>query len=584
MCGIFGHTFFSEDQLFRSRQSLNTLFHRGPDQWGEWHDREVYLGHRRLSILDLSDNGRQPMVSEDQDVVLVANGEVYNFQELRAELKSFYQFKSQSDSEVLLHGYRKWGIVQLLKKIQGMYAFSILDKKAGLLYIARDRVGIKPIYYFYNNKFFAFASEIKAIICFVGRQKLDADPSSLYDFLTYSYIPSPKTLYKDVCKLEPGHYVEFDLRQKALKKHCYWRLEAEVQPIAVDAAAHRLRELISEAVKAQLVSDAPVGFFLSGGMDSSTVVAEASQALPRLRTYSIGFDDRTHDETHFAALVAERFRTEHRVKVLPETYSLENFELLRAWYDEPFADCSAFSTFLVSELAKADCKVVLTGDGGDETLGGYSWYFRFLALGGPLRCFLSWSRPAISWLKNRHRWTLPGKAAYRVEPYALRDELELYARLLGGMLKADKKAYAELLQIPGDYDDYWHFRKYYRRDLPPLTRLQFVDFHTYLPDDILTKVDRASMQVSLEARVPLLDTALVEFVFSLPEDVRYWGGRLKGLMKYAYRDILPAQVLNRDKKGFSIPTRKWRGTLMPKAKSNQDLILLRQFGEFLPTA
>lgn len=554
MCGIFGYSGPSADSKL-ARASLNTLKHRGPDQWAEWQNDHVYLGHRRLSIVDLSDHGRQPMT--DGQIYITVNGEIYNYPELKKELQHKYQFQSHSDSEILIHGYKEWGIEKLLKKIEGMYAFALYDSLGNKLYLARDRVGIKPLYYSQINGRIAWASELKALTHFHKSDELEIDKTAVYDFLTYIYIPSPKSVYKQIRKLEPANYLKIDVVTGRLSQHRYWQLDTRQKAIDLETAADKTRQLINQAVKDQLMSDVPLGFFLSGGMDSSAVVAAATRAAAKVHTYSIGFDIKEHSETHFARLVAKRFGTKHLTRDLAVEQVSRDFSNLKKWFDEPFADTSAFPTYLVSKLARATSTVVLSGDGGDEVFGGYNWYTKF-------------------------KDAQPGKLASFLKRAGQADkDLKLYASLMGGLTKEAKQPYRQLLNIDKNYDDYWYFRKYYRTDLPLLTRLQYMDFHTYLPDDILTKVDRASMAVSLECRVPLLATPLIEFSFSLPEEIRYTGGQLKGLMKHALAAEIPAEIIQRDKKGFSIPTGKWGKRLKETDEPMPVYILEQLFSDLL---
>jgi len=572
MCGIFGLTNFEQTELDKCRQALHCLSHRGPDQWGEFYNEFVYLGHRRLSILDISERGRQPMFDENKETAIAVNGEIYNFLGLKKELiEAGYNFHSNSDSEVVLHGYKEWGIEKLLEKIEGMYAFVIFDKTKNKLFLVRDRVGIKPLYYSFIGSKLAWASELKAIQLFYN-DRLSIDYTALYDFLTYRYIPTPKTLYHDVYKLAPAHYLEFDLDSCRFDIKSYWQLEINKRDSSVDEAAENLRALIQKTVKEQLISDVPIGFFLSGGLDSSTVVAEATNVCTDVNTYSIGFDVKSHDETHYADIVARTFKTSHRKKILDYSTTANMYDKIKGWYDEPFEETSAFPTFLVSKFAKKHSTVVLTGDGGDEIFGGYNWYKRFdyvTKWRDKLKAFKS-IKPMVSSLRDKYGKEITGRIANKIQPYFLND-FELYARLLGGILHNEKMKYKQLWDIPEDYDDYWYFRKFWRQDLPLLTRLQYLDFHTYLHDDILTKVDRVSMAVALEARVPLLATDLVLFAFSLPENIRYHNGKLKGLIKYAYKNILPEKIIQRGKKGFSIP--RWGGRIAGKQATRQEKVL-----------
>lgn len=575
MCGIFGHATRGAG-LDRARAALHTLSHRGPDQWRDWHDAHVYLGHRRLSILDLSEAGRQPMADAAGEIVVTVNGEVYNFRALRAELEKKHAFFSGSDSEVILHGYREWGLDGLLARLEGMYAFAVYDARSRQVHLVRDRVGIKPLYYSLAGGGLAWGSELKALRAFL-EPALTVDETALYDFLTYKYVPGPKSLYREVAKLLPGHALTVDLDGMRPRLRRYWALPTDTAPIGVDEAAAELRRRVAAAVGEQLVADVPLGFFLSGGLDSSTVVAEAARIATGAATYAIGFDVASHDETGFAALVAQAYGTDHHMRRLGAEGANDLFARLAAWYDEPFADLSALPTYLVSAFARESRTVVLSGDGGDEVFGGYSWYRRYAALSRrPRRAFAA-LRPVAAGLKQAAHGSLAWKLGTVLDfEYALRGP-ELYAKLMGGMVANEKGSFRRAWGIPADYDDYWFFRQHWRDDLPLMTRLQYVDFHTFLPDDVLTKVDRASMQVSLEVRVPLLATELVEFAFRLPEEVRYADGALKGLLKRAYAGELPPEILARGKKGFSVPAQSWRATLPGGAGSNAERVLRELF-------
>jgi asparagine synthase (glutamine-hydrolysing) len=553
MCGIFGCTECSQAAQVAARRALGTLKHRGPDQWGEkLFNDGVYLGHRRLSILDLSEQGKQPMYSEEHQVAIMVNGEIYNYQKLKLNLKDKYKFKSTSDSEVVLFGYIEWGIEGLLERIDGMYAICVYDVKEAKVFLARDRVGIKPLYYAQQGGRFCWGSELKAIESILG-DTLTVDYTACYDFLTYLYVPSPKTLYKDVFKLEPAHYVAIFLRKRVVEKKRYWRLDATVQIQTFEQASANLSLLVSKSVGEQMVSDVPVGFFLSGGIDSSAVVCAASKLRNEISSFTIGFEEKEHDEREYAQLVATKFGTVHHSRVLSQSAVDGMFSRLRKWYDEPFGDTSAFPTFLVSEFARESVTVVLTGEGGDELFGGYTWYKQYGTFRDARLPFAQSLRPMFTQLKRMCNNPLLHRVTARLESHCMQDDLELYAKLMGGMIRSEKQHYRNLWGLDSGYDDYWHFRKYYREDLPLRTRLQYMDFHTYLPDDILTKVDRVSMAVSLEARVPLLSQEIVEFAFSLPEEVRFYKDRLKGLLRTTFASELPSKVLNRRKMGFCLP-------------------------------
>ena len=561
MCGLFGFTrigaeLLQQEDIDRARRALNVLSHRGPDQSGEHIGNNTYLGHRRLSIIDLSNNGRQPMTSDDGEVAITVNGEIYNFKMLRRALRG-PQFRSESDSEVVLHGYRRWGAAELCDRMDGMYGFVIHDRSKRQIVLVRDRAGIKPLYYAQIGDYFAWASELKAVVEFFGSGALEVDNTAIFDFLTYRYIPSPKTIYRQVRKLEPGHRLVLDCSSGEIEDVSYWRLEPSNRPVDHRRTAETLRDLISQSVDEQMMSDVPLGFFLSGGIDSSIVVGLAARLHPSPMTFSIGFDVSEHDETEYAQLVAAQFQTTQRTKILSAEDGCDLVGWMFQRYDEPFADTSALATFHVAQLAKQEVKVVLTGDGGDELFGGYRWYHRFNSwrrkqffLGRFLKSDLGlpFYRPPSNVLE---------KIANRLSIFAQFEELQLYQSLFPGLTRAERAPFRELWQIPDDYDDLWSFRRYFRPELGRYKSLQFLDFHTFLPDDILTKVDRVTMSVSLEARVPFLSRALMEFAFSLPEDFIYRDGELKGGLKYSFRHLLPGEILRRSKQGFSIPTMRW---------------------------
>ncbi|MGJ0366245.1 asparagine synthase (glutamine-hydrolyzing) [Aliarcobacter cryaerophilus] len=560
MCGIFGFTKFKKEDLEKARESLHTLHHRGPDQWNDYFDEDIYMGHQRLSILDLSEHGKQPMISPDKKVIITVNGEIYNFLELKKELESKYTFKSTSDSEVVLYGYIEWGIDKLLEKIDGMYAVSIYDKEKDELFLARDRSGIKPLYYGNINGQLSWASELKAIQKLYENQNiLEYDYTAFYDFLTYLYIPTPKSMYKNVYKLEPAHYLKIDIKNNTYEKIQYWQLEVKKCNDDVETAKKKIYDLVEKSVDEQMVADVPVGFFLSGGMDSSTVVSLASKNHNDINTFSIGFTDKSHDETHFAEMVADMYKTKHHKKILDEDTTKDMFHKIKNWYDEPFADTSCFPTYLVSQFAKEKSTVVLTGDGGDEVFGGYNWYKRFENLQKYSLPYLRFLKMVTKKLKKQKN--ILGKIARRVETQFLLNDLEIYTRLMGGMLKDEKEKYRKLWNIDEDYDDYWYFRKFYKKDLDLYTRLQYLDFHTYLHDDIFTKVDRVSMAVSLECRVPFMKKEIIEYSFSIKKEVRIYQYELKGIMKEAFRKVLPIEIIERDKKGFSIPLHSWKNII-----------------------
>lgn len=571
MCGLFG--MISELRPSgepTAENILNLLSHRGPDQSGIYLDNLIWMGHRRLSILDLSENGKQPMSDHSGEIYITVNGEIYNYGEIKKDLISRYGFRSNSDSEVLIYAYREYGLAKMLDKIDGMYAFCLYDKPKQKVYLVRDRAGVKPLFYANHKGRLAWASELKALKALSGNS-LELNPEAIYDYLSYLYIPQPKTMYRDVFKLRPGHFLEIDLASGSVKEQAYWKPDIRnIRNIGADEAAEHLCFLVQKSVKEQLMSDVPLGFFLSGGIDSGIVVSEASKINRTNHTFTIGFDDPLHSEIPYARQIASLSNTSHREKILSEDSALELMPGMANWYDEPYADTSAMPSFLVSRFAREHVTVALTGDGGDEVFGGYLWYLKFMKYRNvlpklPLNRFLSKT-------KNSFRYQIPGKISNRLLNYNLQPSA-LYVKLLGGMIREEKLWYRQAWNIPEDYNDYWLFDPVLTNTHAGLKDLQYLDFTCYLPDDILTKMDRVSMAVSLEARVPLLSREIIEFMFSLPEEIVFYGKSLKGLVKHAYRDRLPAEILHRKKRGFNIPVHKWADLYSDTSKNMAEVLL-----------
>lgn len=581
MCGFVGGT----DPSWSYAEALDAIAHRGPDARRLHLDGPIKAGFQRLSIIDLGDAASQPMLAPDGESWLVFNGEIYGWRRLKAELERRGRaFRTASDTEVVLNAYLEWGD-GFVDRIDGMFAIAIWDAPAGRLKLYRDRAGIKPLYYFHDGRSFAFASELKAIVAACGGRGLEIDGTALYDFLSYRYVPTPKTLYRNCFKLPPAHAASYDpLTGRFDPPRPYWTLDVpeRLRAPGLDEACDELRGLIEESVRDQIVADVPVGFFLSGGVDSSAVVAAAASiGAPDISTFSIGFDADAVSETPYAREVAESFGTRHHERILLPDDAAELLPSLEAWFDEPFADQSAMPTYLVSKVARERVKVVLTGDGGDEVFGGYRTYPRFARYAA----YPSWpglpagaAHAARQRLERRHplaRLATLAETAFSSGP-------RLWGLIMGGMPERDKDKYRADLGVPRDYDDWWLYRKHWREDLPLQTRLQYVDFHTFLPDLVLTKVDRTSMAVSLEARVPLLARSIVEFAFSLDEAVRHPDGELKGLLRRAYRGVLSDRVLDRRKKGFGIPRYYLKG--VDGGMPFQELVLTRLYAGGLADA
>ena len=551
MCGFAGGT----DSSWDYAAALLSIRHRGPDDSQLRIGDPVSVGFRRLSIIDLDQSAGQPMFAEDGQTWIVFNGEIYGFRRIRRELQKLGRnFRTQSDTEVVLHAYLEWGD-DFVRNIDGMFAIAIWDANRRKLKLYRDRPGIKPLYYFYDGKRFAFASELKALQQALHGDDLVIDESALYDFLSYRYIPAPKTMYRNCFKLPPAHSLIYDADTGTLSTpRPFWSVPVpqETRDISADEAAEELRSLIDSSVSDQMIADVPLGFFLSGGVDSSVVVAAASGLGASVGTFSIGFDSDAASETPYAREVANLFATDHHERILSREDAEDLLPRMKEWFDEPFADESALPTYLVSKVARENVTVVLTGDGGDEVFGGYRTYPRFARYDR----LPSWP-PAMEKLTYGMRRRLSRRSTVaRVTTlleWAMSSGPRLWGKIMGGMPEQAKLQYRQQFGLADDYDDWWHFREHWRDDVPLRTRLQLVDFHTFMPGLVLAKVDRTSMSVSLEARVPLLDQKIIEFAFSLPEHVRYHNDEAKGLLRHAYRDILPDSILDRRKKGFGIP-------------------------------
>lgn len=544
MCGIVGYisdlNSVSEELISRM---TNTLATRGPDDSGIYicPDKKVALGHRRLSIIDLSQNAHQPMASACQNYVLIFNGEIYNYQELRNTLEQFgHTFRSTSDSEVLLAGYIFWGekVVELL---EGMFAFAIFDRKNNQLFMGRDRFGKKPLYYFQKNGYFGFASQIKAFreLPFLD---LSLDKSSVYDFFRYRYIPEPKSIFQDISKLPHGCCATFHLKSRSLKIKKYYNILQQL----VGQKAPAIEDLkfnVDLAVKKRLVSDVKLGTFLSGGIDSSIISILAKNYLPELESVSIGFKPDEFSELPFASLVAKKYHIKLHSAVL-ENISLSEIKKIMSEFDEPMADSSCVPTYYLSMESRQHLKVMLSGDGGDELFGGYTWYHHAKTLLSQNFAFKKFPRLSIFLIKNRY--TKYDFDRTYAETLLNRFKYVDFADLYGdtahkNLIESQKYALTELLNY--NFSD----RK----------NLQYVDLNTFMIDDILVKVDRMSMAHGLEVRCPFLDHKVVECAFLLNsrqiEDLFVD----KKILKQMYGDILPDEIQNRGKKGFSAPLTQW---------------------------
>jgi asparagine synthase (glutamine-hydrolysing) len=534
MCGIAGMLRLDggPPDAAALRRMAAALAHRGPDGEGIHVAGPFGLAHRRLAIIDPA-GSRQPLVDEESGLALSYNGEVYNYLELRRELGEA-GFRTGGDTEAVLRAWRAWGPAAL-ERMRGMFAFALADPRAGRLHLVRDRLGIKPLYYAVRDDRVVFASELGALVAGLGETpELDREALSLY--LRYGYVPTPLTIWRGISKLGPGCRLEVDVASGRAELHRWWQPVLAPRPRSEAAALEELEALLAEITGLYVRSDVPFGAFLSGGVDSSLVTALMAERLGRVRTYSIGFDDPQYNELPHAETAARTLGTDHRAELLPANSAIGLLPRLAARFGEPFADSSCLPTWLVSNLAARDVKMVLSGDGGDELFGGYASYAAVLGEGrgaGPLGRVLSWMRGGgngLDWraVHHRHRDTFDRRAR---------------ARLLGTDPAAE----------PEDFPD--------GPEADPVLRCQARDLGTYLLDDILTKVDRASMDNSLEVRVPLLDHKLVEFALTLPLELRLREGNGavtgKVLLKRAAERYFPREFLDRRKWGFGIPLARW---------------------------
>lgn len=569
MCGILG----GNNPKWDYAGAIRKIGHRGPDGQKITKINDMYLGFARLSIIDLSEKAMQPMSSADGKYAIVFNGEIYDFNKIRKKLESKgYRFRTKSDTEVVLYAFAEWK-ENFVDYIDGIFAIAVMDIEEGKLYLFRDRAGVKPLYYFYDGTSFAFASELKAITHMCRNISFKIDNTALYDFHTYLYIPEPKTMYRNIYKLEAASCLVFDCnRKKIVTNRRYWKIRLNTREgnkltgKQLDDKAGQLRYHLDRVIRRQIVSDVPVGTFLSGGVDSSIVTAVTKNYMEDVTAYTIGFSDKRYDESRYASEIAEILGVKSKVK----KFLLEDYEklyrMLPEMYDEPFGDTSAYPTYFVSELAKQDVTVVLTGDGGDELFGGYP-RCTFAKDVLDQRKYRSNRRVSDLYLRNEQYLCRGGIDMGNF----LKEDLALLAPRYQYSKKPDRMWLREKFHIAKDYDDFWYYRKYYHRDLPPFTRMRYLDFMTYMPGDILTKVDRTSMKVSLEARVPFLDREMIDFAFSLTENECNPNGELKGLLKYAYQQVIPRKMLDRQKAGFSVPYSYMRRQVCPQEVLLHDL-------------
>ena len=575
MCGIAGFSLFNYNE--GGEEALHAMhhaiLHRGPDASGIYLDDHIGLCHRRLSILDLSEAGNQPMYSADNNLVIVFNGEIYNFLELRAELEQQgVAFKSHTDTEVILELYAREG-VKCLQKLNGMFAFALWDKTKQELFIARDRLGKKPLYYFSDNGRFAFGSEIKAILALkdIPREiRLDA----VYDFFAYQYVPDPKSIFKHIHKLPPAHYLV--LNNDGFNIHEYWDLSFKnVSSASEEANKVQLKALLEKVTKQRMISDVPLGAFLSGGVDSSGVVAMMSEISETpVKTCTIGFDNKEFNEADFAREIAEKYETEHHEFTVHQNVA-EQLEHIASFFDEPFADPSLVPTFFVSELARKAVTVALAGDGGDEMFAGYEKYTTDDIENKLRNKFPESIRKTIFPSLAKIVGVLPGVIGRKGKSLltSLSHDPAMGFFITNSMMTDDmwnklvKPNVATTLN--GYHPSQYTLDMYNKADGPDhLSKILYTDIKTYMTGDILVKVDRMSMANSLEVRAPILDYQVAEFTATLPSSQKYRDGEKKYLLKEVFKPFIPDSLLYRKKMGFSPPLDEWfRGELKALSES-----------------
>jgi len=566
MCGICGMVNSDFEKAVEPpliKKMCDVIYHRGPDDDGVYVQKNIGIGMRRLSIIDLV-TGKQPISNEDGSIRIVFNGEIYNHKDIRNELEARgHIFSTNTDTETIVHAYEEYGR-DCVQKLNGMFAFAIWDNRKKELFLARDRIGIKPLYYFFDKKKFIFGSELKSILQVEDIPKR-IDLTALDNFLTFEYIPAPLSIFQDIKKLPPGHTLI--LSNNNINIQQYWDLQVKTNGFDESQSRENLVDLLQDAVKIRLMSDVPLGAFLSGGIDSSTIVALMSQVMDQpVKTFSIGFEDQTYNELNYARMIAKKFNTEHHEFII-QPNAVELADNLLQFLDEPFGDFSIFPTYLVSKMAREYVTVVLSGDGGDELFAGYDTYIadrmasHFSKLPGWFRNgFISRILEAIP--PSPKKKGLINRAKRFVEGMRLPDDLQhtrwmiFLQQMERGLLFTD-----DMKSGIVENDSYKFIRNYFNNVIPQsndeINQQMYVDAKTYLVDNILVKVDRMSMATSLEARVPFLDHRFAEFAATIPGNAKLQGKKSKVILKQSMEELLPKEILYRGKEGFSIPIKNW---------------------------
>lgn len=550
MCGIVGFNWSDKEKI----KVLNDLIqHRGPDDEGFYVDDKVSLGHRRLSIIDLSDAGHQPMFYHPElgassekhlskqisqsHLTLIFNGEIYNYQEIKTELqKKGYHFSTNGDTEVILASYLEWG-KECLNRFNGMFVLCIYDKEKQTFFMARDRIGIKPLFYFHQNDQFVFGSELKLILE-SGVEKV-INRAALNHYLIFNFCPPKESILQNVKKLLPGEYLIYDLKENQIQEKAkYWKTQFETKITDANEAIEKIKKTLNKAVERRLIADVPVGAFLSGGVDSSIIVALMRDKVQDLKTFSIGFDYEDFNESKWAKIISDKFETDHYEIKFSDKQVLDLIEQLPNHFDEPFADASMIPTYLVSKVASEQVTVCLSGTGGDELFAGYTRHQEALKLNKlySLPNFFKNAIAKIYGLKNKDK----GKKLAQL--LKSKSESELYLKLFSHLFRDEKEIDLEAI----NYQDYF-------QETEKLSNYLNFDQNIYLDADLLVKEDRATMANSLEGRVPFLDHELIELANTIHPNLKIQGKEGKAILKHAYEDLIPKEILYRKKQGFGVP-------------------------------
>lgn len=579
MCGITGFWQLNQLKLDLPLEQIAKAMaarirHRGPNAAGAWSDETagIALGFQRLAIIDLSSAGCQPMISHSGQSVIVYNGEIYNALELKKELMSEGKiFKGKSDTEIVLAACETWGVYEAVRRFNGMFAFAFWNARERKLFLVRDRLGIKPLYWGFHKGALLFASELKSFFSYpIWNPKINRD--ALVSYFRFNYIPAEQTIYQGIHKVIPGTMIEIDNKAE-LKVSCYWNLQQVIgKNNTVNSEEKNITELdalLRDAVKRRMVADVPLGAFLSGGIDSSLVVAlmQAENNKP-VKTFTIGFHEAEFNEAIYAKKIANYLGTEHHELYLKANDAIDVIPNLVNWYDEPFADSSQIPTYLVSKLASQNVTVSLSGDGGDELFAGYDRYHlpaTFVHCGNLPLLIRKMLAKGIKSL-TPYQWSVLAKCIpQNKRPRNIGVKAHKYADVLAAAEPSFYKRLVSFWENPVNLVLAGRESQMWSEGLSSLSRIenmQWIDTTTYLPDDILTKVDRASMAVSLESRVPILDHRVVEFAWSLPQQMKFRSGQSKWLLRKLLSQYLPEKLINRPKMGFAVPIGEWlRGPL-----------------------